>query len=93
MSVAVGHDVPVSIETIPIPSAAGEVIDCHGGLRDLEAGVLRHTSERFAEDPLRVLRGGSFASKANAVRSASRFRYDHDVRYYANGFRVARDAR
>ena len=42
---------------------------------------------------LRVLRGGSFASKANAVRSASRFRYDQDVRYYANGFRVARDAR
>ena len=42
---------------------------------------------------LRVLRGGSFASKANAVRSASRFRYDQDVRYYANGFRVARDAK
>ena len=42
---------------------------------------------------LRVLRGGSFASKANAVRSAARFRYDQDVRYYANGFRVARDAK
>jgi formylglycine-generating enzyme required for sulfatase activity len=40
-----------------------------------------------------VLRGGSFASKANLIRSASRFRYDQDVRYYANGFRVARDLR
>jgi formylglycine-generating enzyme required for sulfatase activity len=40
---------------------------------------------------LRVLRGGSFASKASAVRSAARFRYDEDVRYYTNGFRVARD--
>jgi formylglycine-generating enzyme required for sulfatase activity len=40
---------------------------------------------------LRVLRGGSFASKPNAVRSTSRFRYDRDVRYYANGFRVVRD--
>jgi formylglycine-generating enzyme required for sulfatase activity len=39
----------------------------------------------------RVLRGGSFASKAIFVRSASRFHYDQDVRYYANGFRVARD--
>jgi formylglycine-generating enzyme required for sulfatase activity len=39
----------------------------------------------------RVLRGGSFASRANAIRSAARFRYDRDVRYYANGFRVARD--
>jgi formylglycine-generating enzyme required for sulfatase activity/outer membrane protein OmpA-like peptidoglycan-associated protein len=40
---------------------------------------------------LRVLRGGSFSDKAAALRSAARFRYDHDVRYYANGFRVARD--
>lgn len=39
----------------------------------------------------RVLRGGSFDSQARYVRSASRFRYDLDVRYYANGFRVARD--
>jgi formylglycine-generating enzyme required for sulfatase activity len=41
----------------------------------------------------RVLRGGSFAGKANLIRSAARFRYDRDVRYYANGFRVARDLR
>jgi formylglycine-generating enzyme required for sulfatase activity len=39
----------------------------------------------------RVLRGGSFDSQARYVRSAARFRYDADVRYYANGFRVARD--
>jgi formylglycine-generating enzyme required for sulfatase activity len=39
----------------------------------------------------RGLRGGSFANKANLIRSAARFRYDQDVRYYANGFRVARD--
>ncbi len=40
---------------------------------------------------LRVFRGGNFLSKATEVRSASRFRYDVDVRYYANGFRVMRD--
>jgi formylglycine-generating enzyme required for sulfatase activity len=39
----------------------------------------------------RVLRGGSFDSQARYVRSAARFRYDADVRYYANGFRIARD--
>jgi formylglycine-generating enzyme required for sulfatase activity len=39
----------------------------------------------------RVLRGGSFASVGKAVRSASRFKYDKDVRYYANGFRVVRE--
>ena len=36
---------------------------------------------------LRVLRGGNFTSKPADVRSAARFRYDSDVRYYANGFR------
>jgi formylglycine-generating enzyme required for sulfatase activity len=40
---------------------------------------------------LRVLRGGNFTSPAAAVRSAARFRYDEDVRYYANGFRVLRE--
>ncbi|MGZ8389204.1 MAG: SUMF1/EgtB/PvdO family nonheme iron enzyme [Rhodoplanes sp.] len=40
---------------------------------------------------LRVLRGGAFGNKAVAVRPAARFRYDKDVRYFANGFRAARD--
>jgi formylglycine-generating enzyme required for sulfatase activity len=40
---------------------------------------------------LRVLRGGSFLDKAAGVSSSARFRYDNDVRYYANGFRPARD--
>jgi formylglycine-generating enzyme required for sulfatase activity len=40
---------------------------------------------------LRVLRGGSFTSRPSDVRSAARFRYDSDVRYYANGFRVLRE--
>jgi formylglycine-generating enzyme required for sulfatase activity len=39
----------------------------------------------------RVLRGGSFESKMSMIRPAARFRYDQDARYYANGFRVARD--
>jgi formylglycine-generating enzyme required for sulfatase activity len=39
----------------------------------------------------RVLRGGSFNNDPRYVRSASRFKYDFDVRYYTNGFRVARD--
>jgi formylglycine-generating enzyme required for sulfatase activity len=39
---------------------------------------------------LRVLRGGSFDSLSTYVLSSARFRYDADVRYFANGFRVAR---
>jgi formylglycine-generating enzyme required for sulfatase activity len=40
---------------------------------------------------LRVLRGGAFDSQSRYLRSASRFRYDFDVRYVANGFRVVRE--
>jgi formylglycine-generating enzyme required for sulfatase activity len=39
---------------------------------------------------LRVLRGGSFDSPSSYLFSAARFRYDADVRYFANGLRVAR---
>lgn len=41
----------------------GELHDYFGGQQDLENKVLRHTSEAFAEDPLRVLRGMQFASR------------------------------
>jgi len=39
----------------------------------------------------RVLRGGSWRNDAGYARSASRLRYDFNVRYSTNGFRVARD--
>lgn len=41
----------------------GSIVDPFGGLHDIEDKVLRHTSEAFAEDPLRVLRGMQFASR------------------------------
>jgi len=40
-----------------------ELLDPAGGRRDLEAGLLRHVSDRFAEDPLRVLRGMQLAAR------------------------------
>jgi tRNA nucleotidyltransferase (CCA-adding enzyme) len=52
-----------TVNAILYDPAEGKVIDCHGGLADLEAGILRHTSERFADDPLRVLRGVQFAAR------------------------------
>jgi formylglycine-generating enzyme required for sulfatase activity len=41
----------------------------------------------------RVLRGGSWRNDAGYAHSASRLRYDFNVRYSTNGFRVARDLR
>lgn len=41
----------------------GTVLDHFGGLNDLKNKILRHTSDKFAEDPLRVLRGFQFAGR------------------------------
>lgn len=40
-----------------------QVLDFFGGEADLRNHVLRHTSEAFVEDPLRVLRGMQFAAR------------------------------
>ncbi len=42
---------------------SGRVIDPYGGLRDLDARLLRHVSEAFAEDPVRILRVARFAAR------------------------------
>lgn len=44
-------------------AADGTLIDPFGGAKDLAAGVLRHVSPAFAEDPLRVLRVARFAAR------------------------------
>lgn len=42
---------------------SGEIIDPYGGRRDLEARLLRHVSEAFVEDPVRILRVARFAAR------------------------------
>ena len=41
----------------------GALADPHGGERDLRAGILRHVSAAFAEDPVRILRVARFAAR------------------------------
>ena len=41
----------------------GELVDPYGGLRDLDQKILRHVSDAFVEDPLRVLRVARFAAR------------------------------
>lgn len=52
-----------TINAIAWDPFSGELLDPHGGVADLAAGRLRHTSAAFAEDPLRVLRGMQFAAR------------------------------
>jgi tRNA nucleotidyltransferase (CCA-adding enzyme) len=44
-------------------TANGELIDPYGGQHDLENRVLRHVSDAFREDPVRVLRAARFAAR------------------------------
>jgi tRNA nucleotidyltransferase (CCA-adding enzyme) len=43
--------------------SSGELIDEFGGRSDIDNKLLRHTSGKFAEDPLRVLRAMQFAAR------------------------------
>lgn len=43
----------------------GQLHDPYGGRQDLEQKVLRHVSDAFVEDPLRVLRVARFAARFN----------------------------
>lgn len=41
----------------------GSLIDPYNGIADLKAGVLRHVSAAFSEDPVRILRAARFVAR------------------------------
>ena len=52
-----------TINAIALDPESGRIFDPFAGAADLERRVLRHTTDKFAEDPLRVLRGMQFAAR------------------------------
>ena len=50
----------------------GKLIDPHNGVSDLNARLLRHVSNAFVEDPVRVLRGARFRRGLPNLDFASR---------------------
>ncbi|MDX1403262.1 MAG: multifunctional CCA addition/repair protein [Woeseiaceae bacterium] len=47
--------------------AGGKLIDPWGGQADIDSRVLRHVSESFVEDPVRILRVAKFAARFNSL--------------------------
>jgi tRNA nucleotidyltransferase (CCA-adding enzyme) len=47
-----------------------DLIDPYGGQRDLQARVLRHVTDAFREDPVRILRVARFAARFSDFRVA-----------------------
>jgi tRNA nucleotidyltransferase (CCA-adding enzyme) len=56
-----------TVDAIGLDPLTGEVVDPSGGLADLSARRLRHVSERFDEDPLRVLRAMQLVARFDLV--------------------------
>lgn len=52
-----------TVNAVYLDPLTGEYEDPWGGREDLEKGVLRHVSDKFSEDPLRVLRGMQFIAR------------------------------
>jgi tRNA nucleotidyltransferase (CCA-adding enzyme) len=52
-----------TINSLGLDLRTGELLDPWGGRRDLEQRILRHTSSKFVEDPLRVLRGAQLSAR------------------------------
>jgi|SRR5579871_1219441 len=52
-----------TINAMGIDPDHGELFDAHGGAHDLKAHLLRHVSDAFKEDPLRVLRAAQFCAR------------------------------
>ncbi len=59
-----------TINSLMFDPRTTEVLDFFGGRNDLEKRILRHTSEAFPEDPLRVLRGMQFAARFELTAAA-----------------------
>lgn len=53
----------LTINSMAMDIETGELHDYFGGQKDLELMILRHTSEAFAEDPVRILRVARFAAR------------------------------
>ena len=52
-----------TINALMMDTQTGTILDFHKGMKDLEDKIIRHTSDKFSEDALRVYRAAQFASR------------------------------
>jgi tRNA nucleotidyltransferase (CCA-adding enzyme) len=69
-----------TINSLMFDPRRGEVLDFFDGQEDLRNRVLRHTSQTFVEDPLRVLRGMQFAARFDLHSATETVRLCRDIK-------------
>lgn len=79
-----------TINAIAWEPETGQVIAPHGGLEDLENRVLRHTSDAFTDDPLRVLRGAQFAARFGLTMAPETVEVSQSISHTFNELSVER---
>ena len=52
-----------TINALMMDTQDGTILDFHKGMKDLEDKIIRHTSDKFSEDALRIYRAAQFASR------------------------------
>lgn len=57
------RDLTINAMAIPKDGSLKDLIDPYNGKEDLKNGIIRHVSEAFSEDPVRVLRVARFAAR------------------------------
>ena len=63
-----------TINAMAFDPRSERLYDYHNGVKDLNNRRLRHVSEKFSEDPLRVLRGMQFAARFNLTAASDTLR-------------------
>jgi len=80
--VTIGQDLKrrdITINAMAEDLDTGLIIDPFGGQDDLKKGIIRHTSDAFIEDPLRVLRVARFAARFSFVIDSSTIKLMGDL--------------
>lgn len=71
-----------TINSIMFNPRTREYMDFFNGREDLKNRILRHTSEAFAEDPLRILRGMQFAARFNLHAAPKTLKYSREISHH-----------
>jgi tRNA nucleotidyltransferase (CCA-adding enzyme) len=69
-----------TINTLMFDPRSGGLLDYFNGGEDLRRRILRHTTEAFVEDPLRVLRGVQFAGRFGLAGAPETIALSHQIR-------------
>ena len=71
MAASADDGIEGGVSASPLGFAIDSLVDPYGGQRDLQGKLLRHVTDAFREDPVRILRVARFAARFHDFRVAT----------------------